>query len=719
MIRLPLVSFLIAASLLGAAPLVAQQPDTARRVTRDSVVELSPVEVTGTIAPTASPKIGSGVPARISVISGDEIDAWEPRLLTDALQTQAGFSLYDDFGSPYKTSLVTRGFSAGPILGLPQGVSVFLDGVRQNEPDAAEVNFDLLPLEHVKRVEFLHGTASLLGPNSLGGAINLVTERGQGPLSGDLEVSGGTYGQASVEGSVGGSGRAGDYYLAGGFEREDGWRDATNARNGDVFFNLGHTRPDRGLTLQGLYSQSHVMAAGSLPEELFATAPRTNFTPGDLDDIRQIQGTVSAYRILGSTRLSATVYHRRTDSDRFNVNQAPDPDVRSATANRTVGGNFDVRHGMTVGQLPLALRAGVDGTVNRVGVNIFNQSPADTVETTSVKSPGWDVSGYGIADLTAGRVTFSAGLRYDYIRVPFQDLLDPSADTTSHFNRASPRGGVSVDLGGGASLYGSVGQSFRAPALLELTCADATAPCPLPFALGDDPPLKPVIATSYEVGGKWAAGRASVDFSAYRTDVRDDIFFVASDAALFEGFFSNIGPTRRDGVEVGANYTLSSRVSLYANYAWTHATFRAASDLFSPRSAADPSSPIFGPNDVQPGDELPLVPRHQARAGARIGLPAGFETGVDARYVGTRWLRGDEANETTKLPDFLVADVRVAWRGGPWGVSAIASNVWDHRYPTFGTFNTNRQTDTVERFLTPGLPFQLRLRIERNFGAGQ
>ena len=133
-----------------------------------------------------------------------QIDAWEPRLLADALATQPGISLYDDLGSAYKLNLSTRGFNVGPVVGLPPGVSVFLDGVRQNEPDAAEVNFDLLPMEHVRRVELLSGSGSLLGANSLGGAINLITRRGDGPLEGELELSGGSYGAASGEGSLGG-----------------------------------------------------------------------------------------------------------------------------------------------------------------------------------------------------------------------------------------------------------------------------------------------------------------------------------------------------------------------------------------------------------------------------------------------------------------------------------------------------------------------------------
>ncbi|WP_348240818.1 TonB-dependent receptor plug domain-containing protein, partial [Salmonella enterica] len=78
-----------------------------------------------------------------------------------------------------KTTLVMRGFTASPVVGLSQGVSVFLDGVPVNEADAGQVNFDLLPIEHIERVEVLNGTASLLGPYSLGGAVNLMTRQPQ------------------------------------------------------------------------------------------------------------------------------------------------------------------------------------------------------------------------------------------------------------------------------------------------------------------------------------------------------------------------------------------------------------------------------------------------------------------------------------------------------------------------------------------------------------
>jgi iron complex outermembrane receptor protein len=710
------------AFVLLAAPVAvaAQVPDTTRG---DSarVTTLEEIEVVSSIAPTAGPTVGSGIPARISTVTGEQIDAWEPRLLADALATQPGISLYDDLGSAYKLNLSTRGFNVGPVVGLPPGVSVFLDGVRQNEPDAAEVNFDLLPMEHVRRVELLSGSGSLLGANSLGGAINLITRRGTGPLEGELELAGGSFGAGSAEGSVSGVTKGStDYYVAGGYEREDGWRKATGAHNYNGFVNLGRRGERRGLTLQAFGAKSRASTAGSLPESLFDVSPRTNFTVGDFEDLDLLQGTVSGYAPVGPGRGTFTAYVRRSHAERFNVNQAPDDNVRSLTTNGTAGANVDWRWSRPLGGGEFSLRTGGDASANRVHIQLFTENPVDAADrtlTTDVRSPSWDVAGYALGDYRIGRVTLSGGFRYDYIRIPFHDQLDPAADTTSGFSRLSPRGGVSVELGTGASAYASVGQSFRAPAVLELACADETAACPLPFALGDDPPLDPVIATTLETGVQLVRGPAILTASIYRTAVRDDISFIQSENAVFEGFFKNIGNTRREGVELGVQVLPSEAVSLYTNYAYTHATYRDPADIFSARATADfAGSPLAGPNQVAVGDELPLVPAHQVKAGGLVRLPAGVDLGLDLRYTGHQWLRGDEANETQPLGGYFTTSVRAGLIRGDWELSAVVNNLFDSHAAVFGTFNENRRTGELERFLTPLGARTVKVVVRRGFG---
>ncbi|HET9727616.1 MAG TPA: TonB-dependent receptor, partial [Gemmatimonadales bacterium] len=367
-----------------------------------------------------------------------------------------------------------------------------------------------------------------------------------------------------------------------------------------------------------------------------------------------------------------------------------------------------------------SLRTGADASANRVHIRLFTENPldaSDTALTTDVKSPSWDVAGYVLGDYRLGRVTFSGGARYDYIRVPFDDQLDPSADTTNSFSRLSPRAGLSVELGPGASAYASIGQSFRAPAVLELACADETAACPLPFALGDDPPLDPVISTTLETGVQLVRGPAIINASLYRTAVRNDIAFIQSANAIFEGFFANIGHTRREGAELSVQVLPTQAVSLYANYAYTLATYQDPAEIFSIRAdAAFAGSPLAGPNDVQPGDRLPTIPAHQVKAGGLVQLSSGFDAGLDLRYTGSQWLRGDEANETNPLGGYFTVGARVGLERGPWEVSMVGTNVFNSHRAIFGTFNENRQSGELERFLTPMGARTVKLVVRRSFG---
>ncbi len=701
-------------------PLAAQQPDSIRKDT--TVVELVPIEVVGSILPAAGPAVGSGIPARTTIITREEIEAYEPRVLTDLLVAQPGISSYDDLGASYKLTLSSRGFYASPVVGLPQGVSVFLDGVRQNEPDAGQVNFDLLPMEHVTKIELLSGTASLLGRNSLGGSINLVSNSGGGPTRGELEVSGGNYKTIGTDGSLsGGFGheREWSYYVGGGYDTEDGWRDQTNAEQYNGFFNLGRLAPTWGIRFQGYGAKSRVETAGSLPESIYDVKPDSNLSAGDFEDLNNLQLAALMYANAGSGRFSASTFVRRHRAERFNVNQATDPDNLGRSRNLIIGGSADYRLERQLSGARLGFRIGADGSSSRTEVELFADSTkfaGPTVQTTFVKSPTWDVAGFAIVDVTSGRFTLSGGARYDYVKIPFENQLDPTRDTTSTYDRLSPRIGLSVDAGKGLTFYGSAGSSFRAPAVIELACADEAEPCPLPFALGDDPPIKPVNATTFEIGGRLVASHVLLTASAYRTNVTDDIFLSASDSApsgsTIEGFFTNLDRTRREGVELGAQFFLNGGHSLYVNYAYTKATFQSQAELFSVRED------FGGDNEVEPGDHFPLAPDHQVKFGGAFQLPAGFRVGADGRYIGAQWLRGDEANETSELDGYFVADARVGWSGAQWELSLIGNNILQNKYATFGTFNVNATSGALERFLTPGFRRTVRLVVRRWFGGG-
>ncbi len=61
-------------------------------------------------------------------------------------------------GNTFQPDVSFRGFTASSLLGTPQGLSVFQDGVRINEAFADVVNWDLLPKNAVASMQLLPGS---------------------------------------------------------------------------------------------------------------------------------------------------------------------------------------------------------------------------------------------------------------------------------------------------------------------------------------------------------------------------------------------------------------------------------------------------------------------------------------------------------------------------------------------------------------------------------
>ena len=714
-LRLRLLVLAILAALPGTAH--AQVPDSAKG---DTAYVLPPIEVVGSILPFAGINIGSGLAGVTTKLDWNQVDATEPKVLPDVLRQQSGMSTYDNLGSPYKINVSTRGFYASPVVGTPQGVSIFVDGVRVNEPDAAEVNFDLLPMEHIKRVEILSGNGTLLGRNSLGGSINLVTRRGEGPPSGEIELMAGTYNSYSAEGSVGATTKKGlDYYVGGGYNYEEGWRQRTNANQWQAFTNVGKLGQTSGIRGQFFFSHSYAQTAGSLPKSVYEVKPDSNLTDGDFEDLNGLQAALAGYKQMGTGRGSFNIYYRYTDANRFNVNQEDDPDTQNDATNSVFGGTFDYRMALPLGKNALGLRFGIDGSTASSKVQLYADSTkfgGPNVLTTNVQSPISDIAGFALADYTAGPLTLSGGLRYDYVVVPFHNLIDPARDTTSKYSRLDPRIGAELVVASGTSVFASWGTSFRAPSLIEVACADPEEPCPLPYALGDDPPIHPVVSNTFEAGVKYRNKALLLTGTAYYSNVKDDIYLFPSpdevEGSTIEGYFGNLDKTRRVGVELSGQYAFGDAHYVYANYAWTRATFQSEAELFSILDE------IGIENEVEPGDLIPLVPEHQFKAGVNLRFNVGLRAGADIRWIGEQVFQQDDANNMPKLPSYFVADLRAGWEFGPWEIAGVVNNLFNTKYASFGTYNINQGApgQPLEEFLTPGYATQLRVIVTRAFG---
>ena len=119
-----------------------------------------------------------------------------PELLGNRI---SGINVNEIQGNPYHADVSFRGFSASPLLGTPQGISVYQDGVRINEPFGDSVNWDLVPRAAIGSIDLIPGSNPLFGLNTLGGALSIRTKDGFANPVAALEASAGSFGRREVE----------------------------------------------------------------------------------------------------------------------------------------------------------------------------------------------------------------------------------------------------------------------------------------------------------------------------------------------------------------------------------------------------------------------------------------------------------------------------------------------------------------------------------------
>jgi iron complex outermembrane receptor protein len=693
---LPLVTLATAAVAVGQ-----ESPEPVTRLPPIRVTAPAPVDVLA--RPTT--------PSRIDSVSMDEVKASKAPVLPDILERLPGVSLQNEQGNRFQPDLTLRGFTASPVTGLPQGLSVFLDGVRLNEPTVEEVNFDLIPLDDVERIDVIRGPSVLFGRNTLGGAINLVTRRGGDTREIVPEIAFGSFGRRDYRLRIGGSARPFDYAVSLTELLDDGFRDATESRVSRVFAKLGFGLSGTDATLSYQYSNDRIKQAGSLPEADAQRHRHRNFTAGDFFSPELHQAILNVEQTIDeglSVRLNAFV--RALRSEQFNVNFLGE-NTRHFTDTRSTGGTVQGTYRTDVLGRSNVLVAGVEYVRSDVTSRTFLEvSGQPGIPDSNLADTQDSIGVYAQDSLTVLRdvpipgssVVLTVAGRWDRVRHAIEDRLEDLSDGTHTFQRLNPRAGVTVNVSDRLVLYASYSEGFRAPAFLELTCAGPGAVCPgLQAGVAPDPPLSAVTARNYEVGVTarpftWL----DVDGSVFRTDLSDDIFAVTPTGTTGV-FFQNIGRTRREGIEVALRARAAARVEGYLNYTFTRATFQDSAEL------ATPLPP--GVQTVRPGDSLALVPRHRINAGVAYHPWRWATLSLDVRYVSSQFLRGDEVNRQRPLPDYVVVGAGASVRIRKLEVFARVNNLFDERYETFGTFAANgRQPgNPVQRFLTPAPPINV------------
>ena len=707
-------------------------------------VELSEVEVIGT---TPLPGLGTpirDVPANVQVYTSKDIARQRHGNVAEFLERNANSVAANAAqGNPYQLDVSFRGFLASPLVGVAQGLSVFQDGVRINEPFGDVVNWDLLPQSAIASIQLLPGSNPLFGLNTLGGALAIYTKSGSAYPGTAVELSGGSFGRRTLEVEHGGADGAWVWFLTGFVSADRGWAAHNPSRVNQLFAKLGYQTSTDDLDVSLTAANNRLEGTQTLPVSFFDDT-RQAYTYPDLNENRlamlSVKGShfVNADVLLGGNAYLRKFRNRNTSSNVNDEFGESDPqtgaiDTTQALNDRSVIAQTSYGAGLqlTLSQPLLGrknrLVLGTSGDFGNARYTLTSQPAAfdasrgtvptgDFSDETDAKTSNRTLALFFMDTLSlTPQWTATASARYDDARVSIRDQSGSNADLNGDhgFRRVNPALGLTFNPGPALTAYGSYSEGMRAPTAIELTCADPNAPCKLPNSFVADPPLKKVVARTIELGARGRDGETHWSAALYRTDLTDDIQFVSSGGAINAGYFQNVGNTRRQGIELTAGTTWGP-VAVVARYSAIAATYRTP---FQEHSPANSSADAGGDIGVRAGDRIPSIPAQTLRLRLDVAASEQVSLGADLLANSASHLRGDENNQDVhgKIAGYALLNLDGRWRVAK-GVEVFAriANVFDRRYSNFGVLgynvfaNANRAFDPAnslaEPFLGVGTP---------------
>ncbi|MDE0556667.1 MAG: TonB-dependent receptor plug domain-containing protein, partial [Candidatus Poribacteria bacterium] len=283
-------------------------------------VKLEPIEVID-----VTPTHGTGlpkdkIPANIQTANSAAVDASQSLDLTEFISRNLGsVHINEAQNNPFQPDVRFRGFTASPLLGLPQGLATYQDGTRVNELFGDTVNWDVIPQSAIASINLMSGSNPLFGLNTLGGALSLKTKTGFTHPGHGVKVYGGSFTRRTAEFSSGGHNQRLSYFLSGNLFAEDGWRDFSPSEVRQLFGNIGWKENASTLDLSLTLADNELLGNGALPIDLLNTERSAVFTHPDRTENNMLMANLRGSHAWSDTLiLASTVYYRRNNVETFN-----------------------------------------------------------------------------------------------------------------------------------------------------------------------------------------------------------------------------------------------------------------------------------------------------------------------------------------------------------------------------------------------------------------
>jgi iron complex outermembrane receptor protein len=690
------------------------------------------------------------VPGNVQTLRASDLSENGPASLIDGLNTHLGsVSINDALADAFQPDILYRGFEASPVLGTPQGLAVYQNGVRINEAFGDTVNWDLFPDIAIDRVDIVSANP-LFGLNALGGAVSVTMKNGFTFHGADGELAGGSFDQRQGAAEFGANNGVLGIYAAARLLNQNGWRlfsrDSVRQyyadlsfREGGASLDLSYTRADNKLYGQGA---APVQSLAINTENVF-TGPQNNFNTLNFVSLN------AQLKFTGSLGLQAVLYSRsyrqavaNGDSSDYTACGGATPGALcqgdGVTPLSDAGGALipDISNGGDTligqndfqrirsdgwgGSLQLTNTASLFGrgndfaigaTLDTAQTNFFSGTEVGVLDASLTVLPsgllvdtpeGTDFSAtpvnlnannkyYGFYvtdtfDLTA-LLSVTASGRYNIAKIDLSDQLGTALSGNNRFTHFNPAFGATYKVTAGVTAYAGYSTNNRAPTASEIECSDPLQPCLLPSSLAGDPPnLRQVIAHTVELGLRGSASPAAERFSWNAS-----VFRTNSDDDIY-GVATSVSTGFFQNIGSTRRQGFEADVkyagrywSGYAQYSYIDATFRSPLLLNSP---SNPSQDADGNIQVLPGNRLPLIPLSRLKLGADYALSNDWSIGGSLTLASSSSYRGDESNQNPLLPGYHIVSLRTSYRiNKQIELFANVQNLFDEHYSTFGLFS--------------------------------
>ncbi len=620
-----------------------------------AITSLSAEEIDADVAETTHPELPTTLvsaprfsgadmemPARVQLIDRVTIEDSGATDLVELLSQEANLHFRSTSGNSALSEISLGGFGEGS----GQRVLILLDGHRLNTADLGQINWLSIPLSLVESIEVIKGGQSAIyGNNAVGGVIKITTAQPQEELSGQLQLSGGSF--DSYNARFGVSGKVGSLGFSAHAEHDetDGYRQNSQyeADSGGVKFNW---IADDWFT--AYFSVSGVESEYGLPGPLsrteLATEPEqsTEFANFGEEEAIYSRGGIglcfndefSFGLDVGYTKrdLYTVFYFYGGGAPAFPFEIDQDYEV------------FSVSPALTYENDRLTAIIGIDYYDDQVGA-VFGTDPVEYERQTLAAFTSLK---YNLAE----DLIFTASLRSEYARTDGSYTVSGAVsdlDALTEDQYAWSLGVVkAVEQHG--RVYGSLRRFYRYAATDEVTVVDFSG-----ATASFNPNLDAEWGHEAELGGDWAFHSLVIGARIYYQWMNDEIIYNPSAVANV-----NLDETSRYGADLFVTYALTEKLEASVNY--TYVSAKIDGGFFD-------------------GSEVPLVPKHKLRVAMEYRPSDPVRVVVGATYTDNVYVGSDFSNTASELNDYVLVDLSVRYAlSDDVSVFVTVNNVLDKEY---------------------------------------